>query len=193
MIDLTKSLPNAIEGEDGKLFLLNTDYRYWIRFYEDLQRNEEELDISYLFKNEAPIITQSITNQLMSFLYNPSITPKGEPEKEKILDYVLDGEYIYSALYATYGIDIVDMEMHWHKFQALCNNITGESTLWGYAKQMRGYRKPKKSDTFEKMNEKAKKAWSFPVEEKVTKEMIQSADDFEEYFSQVEDLSKIER
>ena len=193
MIDLTKSLPNAIEGEDGKLFLLKTDYRYWIRFYNDLQNEKEEIDISYLFVDEAPVMTQEITSQLMQFLYNPSVTPKGEPEKEKILDYVLDGEYIYSALYATYGIDIMDMEMHWHKFQALCNNITGEKTLWGYAKQMRGYRKPKSNDTMEKLNERAKKAWSFPVEEKVTEEMKQSAEEFEDYFSQLEDLSKIER
>lgn len=184
MIDLTKGLPNAINGY-GKSILLNTDYRYWIRFYADLESNNKEVDISYLFKEEAPKIDDNIFNQLLQFLYNPSITPvSSDSSNVKTLDYILDGEYIFSALYQTYGIDIIEMEMHWHKFLALCNNITSDKTLWGYAKQMRAYKKPSKNDNFEKQCEQARKAWSFPhIETEEEKEIRKKQnDEFDNYF-----------
>lgn len=180
MIDLRKGLPNAIVGEDGNPILINTDYRLWIQFWQDIQE-DNGADVSYLFADTIPVITEDILKQLIAFLYNPSSTPKIEGSgEEKILDYIEDGEYIFSALYATYGIDITEMNMHWHKFLALCNNIIGEKTLWGYAKSMRGYRKPSKNDTMEKINARQKELWSFPV--KYTEEEQKKIDEFNEYW-----------
>ena len=149
MIDLRKGLPNAIVGEDGNPILINTDYRLWIQFWQDIQE-DNGADVSYLFADTIPVITEDILKQLIAFLYNPSSTPKIEGSgEEKILDYIEDGEYIFSALYATYGIDITEMNMHWHKYLALCNNIIGEKTLCCYAKRRRGYRKHSKKNTME--------------------------------------------
>ena len=181
MIDLRQQgLPNAIIGDNGEPILLNTDYRLWIQFNEDLQHDDVERDISYLFKGKPPVITQNIYEQLKVFLHNPSVTPNGEESGEKVLDYVLDGDYIFSALYATYGIDILEMNMHWHKFQALCNNVIGESTLWGYAKSVRGYRKPSKNDDLNTQYTRAKSAWSFKKE--LTEEEKRMVKEFEDYF-----------
>lgn len=181
MIDLTQDLPNAIMGDNGESIFLNTDYRLWIKFYKDIENNElQNSNISYLFKNEIPIITDNVLRQLLAFLYNPSVTPKNESSSDKVMDYILDGDYIFSALYQTYGIDIIEMEMHWHKFQALCNNIVGESTLWGYAKSVRGYEKPNKKDTIDSQYLKAKSAWSFPTQ--FTEEEIRQIQEFEDYF-----------
>ena len=52
MIDLRiKGLPNSIQSLDGEPILLNTDFRLWIRFYEELERFNnhiiDELDCSY--------------------------------------------------------------------------------------------------------------------------------------------------
>lgn len=180
MIDLrNRGLPNAILV-NGKPCYLNTDYRYWIQFYADLENDNEERDISYLFVDDPPVIDDDVLNQLMQFLYNPSATPKSDGASDKTLDYILDGEYIFSALYATYGIDIIEMDMHWHKFLALCNNVVGDGTLWGYAKSMRGYSKPSKKDTYERQCMRAKQAWSFPI--KLTEEEQRKKDEFDEYF-----------
>lgn len=70
--------------------------------------------------------------------------------------------------------------MHWHKFKALCDNVIGEGTLWGYAKSMRGYRKPSKNDTYEKQCARAREEWSFPV--KLTKEEQRLKEEFDDYF-----------
>lgn len=180
MIDLTTRLPNAITA-NGNLILLNTDYRIWIRFYSDLQNDGADRDISYLFESDVPFIDDEVYTQLMMFLYNPSVTPKSSGGgSDKVLDYLLDGEYIFSALYQTYGIDIVEMDMHWHKFQALCTNIIGDSTLWGYAKQSRGYEKPSKNDTQDKIDSRAKLAWSFPIV--LTEEQQKLSEEFDDYF-----------
>lgn len=181
MIDLTKGLPNAIVGDDGEPIYLNTDYRFWIKFDYDIKQDDTERDISYLFIDNVPVITQNIWEQLKMFLYNPSATPNSDSSSEdKILDYILDGDYIFSALYSTYGIDILETDMHWHKFQALCNNIIGESTLWGYAKSVRGYRKTSKKDTIDAQYSRAKKAWSFRKE--LSEEEQRQIKEFEDYF-----------
>lgn len=184
MIDLSrKGLPNAIMGADGNPILLNTDYRIWIKFNQDLNSPNKEVNISYLFQDDenAPIIDDYILNQLKLFLYNPNPTPKSsDASNEKILDYIQDGEYIYSALYQMYGIDIIDTDMHWHKFLALCNNIFGETTLWGYAKSVRGYKKQSGKFDYEKQKQKEKQAWAFPIE--LTEEEQRKKDEFDEYF-----------
>ena len=181
MIDLINGLPNAITGDNGEPIFLNTDYRLWIRFNDDIEHDEKERDISYLFRDKAPIITQNIWEQLKMFLYNPSATPNNDGSKsDKIFDYILDGDYIFSALYSTYGIDILEMEMHWHKFQALCNNIIGEKTLWGYAKSVRGYQKPNKKENIDDQYMKAKSAWSFKHE--LSEEEKRIVQEFEDYF-----------
>ncbi|MGX8833962.1 Gp15 family bacteriophage protein [Amedibacillus sp. YH-ame6] len=182
MIDLTKELPQAITV-NGDSFKLRTDYRLWIRFgidFEEYQRNQEaDTDVSYVFENEAPIITVDVLNALLCFYYNPPITPKAERSTgPKAFDYLLDGDYIFSALYAVYGIDIAEIEMHWHKFQALVLNISGDSTMFGYIKQARLYKKS--NDTYEKCMLKAKDAYALPVAEKQidSKEI----DEFNAYF-----------
>lgn len=181
MIDLReKGLPNAIKSADGEPILLNTDFRLWIRFYDDVQNDDIDRDISYLFVKEPPVIDNFIFQQLLQFLYNPSSTPNTSASDDKVLDYVQDGEYIFSALYATYGINITEIDMHWHKFKALCDNVIGEGTLWGYAKSMRGYRKPSKNDTYEKQCARAREEWSFPI--KLTKEEQKLKEEFDDYF-----------
>lgn len=186
MIDLTKKeLPQAITV-NGNSLKLNTDFRVWIRFgndFDEYQRNQEaETDVSYVFEDDAPVITMEILNELLSFYYNPPITPKAEQSTgPKVFDYLLDGDYIFSALYAIYGIDITEIEMHWHKFQSLVLNISGDSTMFGYIKQARLYKKSK--ETYEQSMSKIRDAYALPVAEKHidSKEI----DEFNAYFGGV--------
>lgn len=185
MIDLRiKGLPNSIESLKGEPIFINTDFRVWIRFWKDLEQFKyhiiDEVDCSYLFLDEPPIIDEHILNQLELFMYNPSSTPKSESSEQKTLDYVEDGEYIYSAFMQLYGIDLTECDLHWHKFQALANNIVGDSTLWGYARSMRGYEKPSKNHTQEKACQRAKEAWAFPIE--LTLEEQKQKNEFDSYF-----------
>lgn len=73
MIDLQKKgLPNSIQSLDGEPILLNTDFRLWIRFYEEFERFNnhviDEIDCSYLFVNEPPIIDKHILKRAKTIL-----------------------------------------------------------------------------------------------------------------------------
>lgn len=182
MIDLRVKgeLPRAIEV-DGNSFSLNTDFRVWIRFYDDYI-NKRKTDLSYLFVDNIPNMSEEVIYQLAMFLFCPNATPNVEGgSNDKILDYILDGEYIFSALYATYHIDITEIDMHWYKFLALCNNIRGNSTLWGFAKSMRGHEKQSKNYSQEKEYARLKREWSFPIE--LSEEEQKIKEQFDDYFS----------
>lgn len=186
MIDLTKGLPDTILV-NGEPILLNTDFRVWIRFQNEIENDKEEIDISYLFQNSIPDIENEVYTQLIDFLVNAPITPKSNGEiGDKVIDYVLDGDYIYSAFYQFYKIDLLDIEyLHWHKFQALCNNINGETCLLGIAKNSRSYKKQSGKYDYDKEQQKMKNAWQLPqsVSQEEKEELEKVKEEFENYFN----------
>ncbi|MFQ8705544.1 MAG: Gp15 family bacteriophage protein [Thomasclavelia sp.] len=183
MIDLTKKdLPTSIKV-GGKFILLNTDFRVWIKFWQELSDNGNA-KIENLVKDKKieiePKYNEELSNAIMQFLYNPNETPNYEANETngKIIDYYLDGEYIYSAFYRQYGIDLLEADMHWHKFKALCDDL--DVGIFLHAKRARGYKKPSKNDTEDKYWQRERKAWSFKT--KLTQEEQEKIKEFDDYF-----------
>lgn len=145
MLNLTtkKSLPNTISFR-GKDFSIYTDFRVWMRFMIDVNKNtmsRTAFDVSYLFKNEMPI---GITiESLLSFASPTSPIPrriKNDDERVISLDYTLDSDLIYAAFLQQYGIDLMEIEyLHWHKFIALLKGLRGTKL-----DEVMGYRNYKK-------------------------------------------------
>lgn len=185
MLDITKkSLPDTIKvrGED---FLIKTDFRTWIRFSMEFKqwiRNgmQENLDIKYLFKDHIPIFEkQSEYDDIMNFAFPKNVVPhSGRSSGEDVLYYQYDGDYIYSAFMQAYGIDLMEQDMHWHKFLALMNGLPDNTKL----SQIMGYR----AYTGEKVKNEAqiyrklKDMWMPPYEE--TEEEKQAEEEFNSYF-----------
>ena len=96
MMDLTsKSLPNTV-SVGGRDFSIYTDFRVWMRFANQVKRLKrgEYIDVSYLFKNEMPEFCG--IGILMEFLNPKSELPRKRSSSfEIILDYEIDGAYIY--------------------------------------------------------------------------------------------------
>ncbi len=180
MIDLTqKDLPKAIEV-NGKSVLLNTDFRLWLEFfktnkviYGDLIINLKDLTLDD--KEELDI-------KLEEFLYNKNEYPQYESgSSEKIIDYYLDGEYIYSAFMTQYHIDLLETDMHWHKFKALVDDL--EVGIISHAKRARAYQKPSKKATEHDYWCKEKRAWQIRENIKLTEEEKAKIKEFEDYFN----------
>lgn len=154
MLTLTDSLPESIEVR-GRLFKLNTDFRYWINFHKCK-------DFRPLFKDFHPCVQvgefwgvhNDIYEALVEFYKNPCPVPKDSGSGAETLDFDIDAELIYSAFLQQYGIDILEEKMHWHKFKALLKGITGD-TLLG---QVIGYR-----GSTEKEFEEQRDAWALPM------------------------------
>lgn len=160
MIDLSKDLPDAVEV-DGKSYLIKTDFREWLKFAEIIESgNATLLDITYLFVDEIP--PADFSNALVEFCTNPNLIPNyNGVSNERLLDYLIDSEYIYASFMAEYGIDLCDpnLKMHWHKFKALLIGMKDDSKI----KEIMATRSytPSKKDP-EKIALENKRAWALP-------------------------------
>lgn len=160
MIDLrNKSLPNAIKV-DGKDFLIKTDFRLWIEFGNLAKEQRPLSDYLFLFENEIPL--GNFFPQLMDFYFNPNTTPNysGSTGNEKIVDYIEDGEYIIASFMQTYGINLLEVDMHWHLFNALFIGLPDDSKI-KQIMSMRAWSPSKKN--YEQQCRTNKEAWSFPT------------------------------
>lgn len=174
MIDLcSKDLPQAVMV-DGKSFLINTDFRYWIKFGELVKKDETLDKFLYLFKNKVPQ-NPEFFNALMDFYNNPNATPKSSSSNgNDIIDYVLDGEYIYGSFMQAYHIDLIDIEyLHWHKFKALVLCLPN-STKLSEIMSIRSWEK--NNISYERQCQKNKDAWELPrsqspIEDETMKEI----------------------
>ena len=180
MIDLKRrGLPNAIIAPDGGPVLLDTDFRIWINFPERIQKLREDPTLyEDLFMTEVPILTQEVADQLQDFYYRKPEVPRDTGGHEDLLDYDLDADYIYAAFMQAYKIDLVDADLHWHKFLALLTALPDTTTM----SKIMGYRSYEGSskDPGHKDYMKLKQMWSLPV--KHTEEEQKMIDDFNELF-----------
>ena len=165
MIDLRKKgLPNAIMV-NGNSFLINTDFRKWIKVGKML---EEKCTILELAEEVIQSISlaellensEEILSKLLEFYTNPNATPRGDSnDTTPIIDYVEDGEYIVGSFMSAYGIDLTTVDMHWHLFKALFLSLPDNSKI----KQIMSMRAYKKSnESYDQTSSKLKEAWRLP-------------------------------
>lgn len=173
MIDLAqKALPCTV-NIDGQAFPIETDFRVWLKFSRCIAA--DDADVRFVFNGELPEPTPSMYDTLMQFYFNPNPCPHGDGGDGEILfDYDADSEFIYSAFFQLYGIDLFTASLHWHQFKALFISIT-DDTKMGQIMDARGY------DGNDAQQIKNRNAWSLPV--KLTETEKQKANEFDDYFS----------
>lgn len=167
MIELKKSrLPESVEV-DGSLYPVQTSFKYWLRFLELLaDRNTPPGDFDFIYTDRKPPSRLNGLTALVQFCSPPQILPhtdKLEESSEKAVDYAIDADYIFAAFMERYGIDLVESDMHWYKFQALFKGLHGTKL-----NEIIGYRlwenTSGKRDAYTCQMEKLKTAWELPQE-----------------------------
>lgn len=177
MIDLTQNaLPNVVEI-NGKAYSIYTDFRRWMQFEIEAGKlsRGQQLDISYLFKNDMP--TYCNIEKLFAFSRPKSVLPRNTRNFNTIvLDYEIDSDYIYAAFMSQYGIDLVDIEyLHWHKFLALLKGLKEEEIIC----KIMAYRCYEKMDAKKDIYEVLKRQWMI---ERITTEEQAEIDEFSSLF-----------
>lgn len=165
MIELKKArLPEAVEV-DGSLFNVHTTFKYWLRFLELIADNHTlPQDFDFMYADKKPASRINGLMALINFCNPPQILPRTEKTaSEKIVDYTIDGDYIYAAFMEQYGIDLTESDLHWYKFQALFRGLHGTKL-----NEIIGYRQYEntsgKRDAYTRQMEKLRTAWELPLE-----------------------------
>lgn len=182
MINLKrKGLPDCIYDAWGEPVFLDTDFRKWIDFPDRMEKAKggDFMPYTELFLDTAPTPTDEIINQIQDFYYiKPEVPRDSGNSGPELLDYDIDADYIFAAFMQSYGIDLVETDLHWHKFLALITALPDDTTLsriMGY----RGY-DGKSKDVGYKEYMKLKQMWELPV--KRTEEEQEMIDEFNEMF-----------
>ena len=166
MIDLKKAgLPESIEVE-GSLYYIQTSFKYWLRFLELLENKDiAPNDFDFMYKGSKPSNKQDGILALIQFCNPPELLPRLQENGSggKVVDYIIDADYIYAAFLEQYGIDLISSDMHWYKFQALFKGLheTKLNEIIGY--RLYEYTGGKKDDYVRQM-EKLRSAWELPIE-----------------------------
>lgn len=176
MINLkSKGLPGAIEAY-GEPFLLNTDFRVWADFPEKLNaalKGDGEAYSSF-FARDVPYLSQEVVDNLEFFYRPPSELPRNESEsEERLIDFDFDSDYIFAAFWQTYGIDLTETEMHWHKFSALLAALPSD-TMFVHIANSRCY------EGEDETMLKQKYLWSLP--QILTEEERKAKEEFDKFF-----------
>ncbi len=76
---------------------------------------------SLTFKEKEELLNEIVVTQI-----NLPERPKTGRSKQKLVDFDLDGEYIYASFKQNYGIDLIDEQgrLHWKKFIALFEGLS---------------------------------------------------------------------
>lgn len=154
MIDLRHSLPNSLDV-DGVRVPIRTDFRVWMEFLRSLQ---EDGVASYCVFDDPPEGAAWV-RPAIEFAKSPVATPKGKGDSARVVDWILDGDYLVGSFWQAYGVDLTKTELHWHVFLALFRSLpegAKMSEIMGY----RAYRKDSKKP--EKRYEELRRAWTLP-------------------------------
>ena len=163
-VDLrSPELPHAVWcGERDGWREVETGFRTWVAFEASLRRGVASFAI---FRGGFWPSGAEWVDGARAFLNPPCACPHDVPDRgDRLLDLVLDGDYVVAAFQQAYGIDLTDpaLEMHWHRFVALLRGLPGDTVL-SEAMRMRGWRDDRRS--MAAVNEALRRQWSLPTEQ----------------------------
>lgn len=128
-------------------YLINTDYRLFIKFEKEMQGNRTKEVIIKTLSKFYPAFSEIVEKNLLreaikKFLWfyscgkeQKQTTSSGKTKVDRIYDYDYDSELIWGA-YWDRGIDLTTDNVHWWKFKALWNSLPSDCEF----KKVIGYR-----------------------------------------------------
>lgn len=154
---------------------IDTNFRIWIMFeqlllddsIDDSEKGQRAFNM--IFFDKKPDLTDKAVNEIINFYCCGKDTEKeNHSEKsvsniERIYDYDVDDEYIYSAFLQQYGINLQTVKyLHWWEFKALFKGLKEDCKIV----EIMGYRAidinsvPKSQRSFYR---KMKKIYALPL------------------------------
>lgn len=131
---LWDNLPNFVDI-GGIAYTINTDFRVSVAFEILMQDSkispEDKVNKAIsLYYPRIPHDIQIAGDALINFYRCNRELPKdgsGKGNYDQPYSFKYDDQYIYSAFWQQYGIDLERINMHWWKFRALFNGLTSDT------------------------------------------------------------------
>lgn len=170
MIDLeTKNLCHEIRC-GNEWVEIETDFRVWLRFSRYLTGQQVYTGI---FKSEVP--EGAWLEGALEFLNDENPCPKRSGNKAKVFDWLIDSDYLLGAFWQTYGINLTEINLHWHVFLALFRALPDGTKL----SEIMSYRAWTDSDKKSKeVYRKLRSKWALPNELNEYDEIIRWQQEF---------------
>ena len=166
----------------GTEYIINTDYRVWIRYQLMLFDSEEDdpeelyqkiLNLVFTDKKPPQKDYEETTEQIMWFYRCGKPLPKITGKNKETFSYEHDDGYISAAFRQQYQIDLDEVKLHWWKFYAYFLSLQDDTEIvkiMGYRSIEISSKMPAAQRNF---YEKMKKHYKLPlkksVEEKCTR------------------------
>lgn len=185
---LTQKLPETVEI-GGREYPIKTDFREWIHF-ETVLSDPRESDQSKMLClltmfRELPLKFNDALQAAMKFYAGNDM--KTEPGKQtgtetqktspRIYSYEHDADYIYSAFWSQYVIDLQEAELHWWQFKALFKGLEETNLIvkiMGYRGTDLSQIKDKEQKRFYRRMKRVYKLPDMRTEEQREKDMVNS-------------------
>lgn len=123
-------LPAAVE-ENGRKYAINTDYRVILRIFRMLSDPEvPNEDKPWLLRKMffAGAIPREADKYFSWFVGMGREEMPGSGKRD--FDYEQDAVEIYSAFLQTYGVDLLETDLHWWKFLPMLEGVfSGDNAL----------------------------------------------------------------
>lgn len=101
----------------------------------DFEKMRQAVSMLLVHPNRAAKLKPGEYKELLNVIYKECINSKRKGPKRKsrvpVLDFSLDGEYIYSSFLLDYGIDLIEEQgrLHWKKFIALFQGLSDKTKI----------------------------------------------------------------
>ncbi len=136
---LTDPLPSTIRLQDQDIEI-KTDFRPWLQFIQTIQEYdltaitlekyaEMTERISRILFQEKIDLTYDLFPAVVNFFLDYDNGKKGTSQNEKLVDYAIDADAIYSSFAQVYGIRLTNVTMHWYEFRALFANLPEDCSI----------------------------------------------------------------
>lgn len=134
---------------DGKKYQIYTDFRDFLRLFDILKNEDDEIKIASEFlsmytdripqdyKKAIMAIADFVLDKDQKEENDTESDEENRDEKKKLISYEKDAPYIIGDFLRFYGIDLTSCEyLHWMKFQVLLEGLPEDSET----KKRIGYR-----------------------------------------------------
>lgn len=123
--------PPTTVNIDGEDYPINSDFREWIKFQAILLSDDpidkKTIDIcNFLSDMGLPATKDALDATLKFYAAASTENNTGGGKNVQSFDFKADSEYIFSAFFETYGIDLTKESLHWWRFKALFKALPEE-------------------------------------------------------------------